>query len=75
MHLPAHPHVAGQFGEQVRFPAGFGAEINLLDTDGRGPILGLVLFEGFEECKGRDETWGWECKMEDRGRFRRGYWQ
>ncbi len=37
-------------------------------------MLVLVLFEGFKEREGRDEPGGWERKVEDCGRFRRGYW-
>jgi len=53
MHLPAHSHVAGQLGEGLCFPAGLGAEIDLVETDGWWPILVLDLFEGIEECEGR----------------------
>lgn len=74
MHLHAHPHVAGQVCEQLSFPARLGAEIDLLDADGWGAILALILFEGFKERKGRDEPRGWERKVEDCGRFRGGYW-
>jgi hypothetical protein len=74
MHLHAHSHVAGQLGEQLCVPAGLGTEINLLDADGRGGMVVLVLFEGFEEREGRDEAGGWEGKVEDCGGFRRGYW-
>ena len=37
-------------------------------------MLALVLFEGLKECEGRDKPGGWERKVEDRGRFWRGYW-
>ena len=75
MHLHAHPHVAGQLCEQLSFPARLGAEIDLLDADGWGAVLALVLFESFKEREGRDEPGGWERKVEDCGRFRRGYWE
>jgi len=52
MHLHAHPHVAGQLGEKLCVPAGLGAEIDLLDADGREAMLVLVLFEGFKEREG-----------------------
>jgi hypothetical protein len=52
MHLHAHPHVSGQLGQQCCVLAGLGAEIDLLDTDRRGPIPGMFLFEGFKEGEG-----------------------
>jgi len=75
MHLHA-PHDAGVLGEKPCVPAGIGVEIDLLNADERGAILVLVLFQGFKERKGRDEAGGagWERKVEDCRRFRRGYW-
>lgn len=75
MHLHAHPHVAGQLCEQLSFPARLGAEIDLLDADGWGAMLALIFFESFKECEGRNEPGGWERKVEDCRRFRRGYWE
>jgi len=58
MHLHTYPHDAGVLGEKPCVPAGIGAEINLLDADERGAMLVLVLFQGFKEREGRDETGG-----------------